>query len=361
MTALSYQDPAVDRLFDDIAALVSGDQGEVDDVEARLAELAVANFPEITGFWRRTRPGVGVPDVAYKTAPPFLFDDAHRARTFRTSGTTARSVGEVTYSQRGLRLMDVSIVAGARRAVFAGLDCPAVVRLVPAEAAAPDMIMAYGMELIARTFGEPALSVCALRPDGFDLPALRVSLDRAIAEERPVVLLGGTSAMANLCRVLIRDGEVRRLPAGSRAVDAGGTKARTGVITTDELRALLARAFGLGGGTHVNLFGMTELASQLYDAADVALGPHGERPKAGHAMVRPRVRYQYDLSFRERGAGLLEVADLCVIDRPYVLLTGDWAVAGEYGVAVTGRVDRTNARGCSLVLDEITGGGPKVA
>ncbi|HEV8556663.1 MAG TPA: acyl-CoA reductase [Actinophytocola sp.] len=355
--ALSYVDPAVDRLCADIAALASGDPGDAGDVEARLIELAAANFPAITGFWRRTRPGTGVPDVVYKTAPPFLFDDAHRARTFRTSSTTGRVAGEVTYSERGLRLMDVSIVAGARHAVFAGLDRPVVVRLVPSAAAAPHMVMAYGMELIARTFGDPVLSTCALGPDGFVWPALRLSLDSAIAEERPVVLMGGTSAMANLCRALIENGEVRQLPAGSRAVDAGGAKSRSGAVATDELRALLDQAFGLGGGTHLNLFGMTELASQLYDSADVALGPRGERPKAGHAMVRARVRHPDDLSPRECGAGLLDVADLCVIDRPYAVLTGDWAVAGEHGVAVTGRVDRTSARGCSLVLDGITGGG----
>jgi hypothetical protein len=356
MTRLSYEDPAVDRLFDDIAALAVGDSGDVEDIEARLVELAVANCPGLGTYWRRTGCGVGIPDVAYKSRPPFLFDDARRARTFRTSSTTGPVAGEVTYSERGMHLMDLSITTGARRTAFSDLDRPAVIRLVPSERAAPHMVMAYGMELLTRTFGDPVLSTCVVRPDGFDWQALRISLDKAIAEERPVVLIGGTSAIANMCVVLIKQKEFRKLPPGSGVVDAGGMKRGSGVITTDEFRSLLGLAFGLGPGSHVNLFGMTELASQLYDSADIPVGPGGERPKAGHGLVRARVRCQYDMSVREHGPGLLEVVDLCVIDRPHVLLTGDWAVAGEYGVAITGRVDRTNARGCSLVLDEITRG-----
>lgn len=352
--SVSYADPALDRLADDIAALVCGADGDVEEVEARLIELSVTNSPATAEFWRRTRPGLGIPDAAYKTAPPFLFADEHRVRTFRTSTTTGRVAGEVTYSERGLRLMTMSILAGARRHIVDGLDRPVVIRLVPSQDAARQMIMAYGMELIALTFGDPVLSACVVTPDGIDWQAMRLSLDEAIVQERPVVLIGGTAAMANVCRTLVERGELRRLPAGSRAVDAGGVKRGSTVVTTDGLRALLGEAFGLGVDAHRNLFGMTELASQLYDAADIPVGPLGERPKAGHRMVRARVRDPLDLSILDNGAGLLEVADLCVIDRPHIVLTGDRGVATREGVAITGRVDRTNVRGCSLVLDEIT-------
>jgi hypothetical protein len=143
-------------------------------------------------------------------------------------------------------------------------------------------------------------------------------------------------------------------------VDAGGFKGRSRVVGVDGLRAALGRVFGIAADRCINLFGMTELASQLYDAADVAVGPLGERPKGRLTFVEPRVRDAHTLAPIERGSGLLEVADLCILDRPHVVLTGDRGIACAEGVAIAGRVERGQSRGCSLTLDEMTAGGGEV-
>jgi hypothetical protein len=106
---------------------------------------------------------------------------------------------------------------------------------------------------------------------------------------------------------------------------------------------------------------MTELASQLYDAEDRPLGPSGERPKRALPHVWPRLRNPSDLQLMATGTGLLEVVDLCILDRPCVVLTGDLAVGDRDGVALAGRIRGSGSRGCSLTLDALTApGGSRV-
>ncbi|MCX5233514.1 hypothetical protein [Streptomyces sp. NBC_00233] len=254
-----------------------------------------------------------------------------------------------------MELMDMSILRGAGRHITAGLDEPAIVRLVPSEQAAPTMVMAYGMELIARRLGNRQLSASVVSESGIDHVLLRKLLERAIAEQRPVVIIGATSAFVNLCQTMKERGYAWTLPAGSRLVDAGGHK-RSRQVTVDEVRVVAADIFGIEPCGHRNLFGMTELASQLYDSDDVPAGPSGERPKGAEAYVRAQVRNPVDLSVVRKGAGLLEVVDLCILDRPCAVLTGDWGIASQSGTAIVGRVANGRPRGCSLALDEVTPG-----
>jgi hypothetical protein len=214
--------------------------------------------------------------------------------------------------------------------------------------------MAYGMERIAADFGDPELSASVVTPNGVDMARLRTLLDRAEREARPVVLIGGSFSYVNICERLASEGLRWSLAPGSRAVDAGGFKGRSRAVNVAELRALIGRSFGIAPEACLNLFGMTELASQLYDGRDVPVGPLGERPKGRLPFVYPRVRDAHTLELRDAGLGLLEVVDCAVIDRPCTVLTGDVGVATPDGVAITGRVQRGTSRGCSLTLDAMT-------
>jgi hypothetical protein len=351
-----YRDPSLVTLFEDMGCLVTGESVDRESVEARLLEIAEANAPELATYWRHLGRGVGIPDTAFKQRAPYLFPEEPPVRSFATSGTTGSARGRAPYSKRGLALMDLSIHHNARRHIIGALEAPAIVRLVPPERAAPEMVMAYGMERIAGDFGDPELSASVVTSSGVDLPALRALLDRAEREARPVVLIGGSFAYVNICERLEGMGVRWSLAPGSRAVDAGGFKGRSRAVDVAELRALIARSFGIAPEACLNLFGMTELASQLYDARDVAVGPLGERPKGRLPFAYPRVRDAHTLALRDAGPGLLEVVDCAVLDRPCAVLTGDVGVATPDGVAITGRVQRGTSRGCSLTLDALTSG-----
>jgi hypothetical protein len=354
--AFKYHDSFVTRLFEDIAALLHDGAPAADPIEPRLNELLCANSSPVLDYWKRTRRGLGVPDAAFKGDSPYLFPDEPPARTFRTSGTTGGERGSAHYSARGLQLMDWSILANARRHIVRELQSPVILRLVPSAAAAPDMVIAHGMEHIAKTFGHPQLSACLLKPQGVDFALLQQRLEAAIAESSPVVLIGASFAFVNVCDACQTQGYHWQLPRGSRMIDAGGFKGRSRVVSVDDLRSSVERVFGIPASHCTNLFGMTELASQLYDGGDQALGPIGERPKAPLPWVRPQVRDAHTLELRAAGPGLLEVVDLCILDRPYVVLTGDRGIACPAGVASAGRIERGQSRGCSLTLDAITRG-----
>jgi hypothetical protein len=354
--AFKYRDNFVARLFDDIGGMLAGDAAVAASIEPRLNELVCANAPEVIDYWKRTRRGLGVPDAAFKGNSPYLFPDAPPVRTFRTSGTSGGERGTAHYSAQGLALMDLSILANARRHIIRDLTSPVILRMVPSAAAAPEMVIAYGMEHIAKTFGHPDLSTCLLGPQGVDFALMQQRLDTAVAENLPVVLIGASFAFVNICDTCDAQGRRWQLPPGSRTVDAGGFKGRSRVVDVDSLRAGISRVFGIPTQQCINLFGMTELASQLYDGADIPLGPLGERPKSVLPWVRPQVRDAHSLELRASGSGMLEVVDLCIIDRPYVVLTGDRGIACEAGVASAGRIERGQSRGCSLTLDEITQG-----
>ena len=350
-----YDDSFVAGLFEDIGRLILGESADRASVWERLCDLAVANAPEVAAYWQRTERGRGIPDAAFKDAPPYFFADREPARSFRTSGTTGSLRGSASYSPRGLELMNLSILENARRHITAGLEHPAIIRFVPSARAAPHMIMAYGMELIAETLGDATLSDVVIGAQGLDHARLLATLGRVERAGVPAILIGASFAFVNICEQLERDGRRFALPAGSRVIDAGGFKGRAREIGVDEMRALVTRTLGIGPGGFVNLFGMTELASQLYDAHDVSVGPLGQRPKARLAFVEPRVRDVDTMALRPEGRGLLEVVDLCILDRPAAVLTGDWGIATPHGVAITGRIQRGQSRGCSLTLDEITG------
>src|SRR5690606_9589719 len=102
--------------------------------------------------------------------------------TFRTSGTTGQARGAASYSALGMQLMEASILRQARSQITRGLDAPVFLRLVPPEALAPEMVMAYGMERIASALGHPELSACLIHARGVDYDLLCGRLDLAMRE-----------------------------------------------------------------------------------------------------------------------------------------------------------------------------------
>ncbi|WP_033439842.1 acyl-CoA reductase [Saccharothrix sp. NRRL B-16314] len=352
---VAHDDPHVARLFDRMAQLVSEGVGDPRDVQEELVELAIANSPDVARYWKQVGVGVGVPDTAYKDGGPHLFPDAPAVRVFRTSGTTGSGRGTVRYSALGLELKRLAIEAQARRHLRPDDGVrPVVLPFVPSEEAAPEMAIAFDMGRVARSCGDPELSTAVVGPNGVDFDLLARRLDTAVAEGLPVVLIGATFAFVNICDALEAQGKSWRLPPGSRLFDGGGFKGRSRVMRVDELRAAVRRVFGIE--RHANIFGMTELANQLFDSADTPVGPLGERPKGSHPAGGPKVRDPHTREYLTEGTGLLEITDLSLLDRPHVLLTGDLGIAVPEGVAIAGRVAGGASRGCSLTLDEMTGG-----
>jgi hypothetical protein len=110
--------------------------------------------------------------------------------------------------------------------------------------------------------------------------------------------------------------------------------------------------------THVvNLLGMTELASQLYDdtLAAAAAGGKGSGYKRPPAWMRTRAVDPATLSDVPRGSdGVLLHVDLANLDTPMAVLTDDLGRVHGEGFEILGRLSADDSRGCSLTVDELT-------
>lgn len=366
---IRYSDRFVQQLADDIAAHITGGGSDpaagerAAELRARQRELAEHNCAQVRAFHAQLGRDTGIPDVAFRNPNTYLFADEEPVRVFHTSGTSGAETGRAPYTARGLELMDLAILANAQMHMVDGMEAPVFVRLVPTAEQAPTMVMAYGMQRIAERFGDAALSCSVVGPGGIELARLERTLDLARREQRPVVMVGGTFSFVNLCDRALAEGWRWPLPEGSRVFDAGGFKGRARTVAVDEFRRLVDAVFGPGIERFGNLFGMTELASQLYEASD-ATGA-GMRAKVDSHFVSAVVREPSTLAplpaaGSDLGAasddrlGLLEVRDLAVLDRPSEILTGDLARAVAGGAAIVGRVARSLSRGCSLSMDAMT-------
>lgn len=132
----------------------------------------------------------------------------------------------------------------------------------------------------------------------------------------------------------------------------GGFKGRSREVSEPELRAMLASRLGLPSAAIVGEYGMTELSSQLY-----------QRP------LEDRVRYAWPPWMRVAAVdpeslrpvppgepGICRIVDLANVDSAMVIQTNDLVRLHDDGLELLGRAPGATPRGCSLAIEEITGG-----
>jgi len=125
-------------------------------------------------------------------------------------------------------------------------------------------------------------------------------------------------------------------------METGGMKGRRREMIRTELHAFLTERLGLPA-IHAE-YGMTELLSQAYSP--------------GHGLFQPvpwmkvLVREEDDpLTVKEEGGGILNIIDLANIHSCSFLATDDTGTVHPNGLfEVSGRVDNSDIRGCSLLV-----------
>ena len=111
----------------------------------------------------------------------------------------------------------------------------------------------------------------------------------------------------------------------------------------------LAHTFGVPRERCINMYGMTELSTQLYDDGNAVVpsvksGPHWIRSR----LVDP-------LSGREVAhgeRGVLVHCDLANFNSVTTILTEDVGIAADGGFLLLGRAEGAQAKGCSLAVQE---------
>ena len=140
-----------------------------------------------------------------------------------------------------------------------------------------------------------------------------------------------------------------KLPQGSRLLDTGGFKGQSREIDPDAFYAQLAATFGVSRDQCLNMYGMTELSTQFYDAGNLRVpsvkrGPHWIRSR----LVDPLTGH--DVPTGERG--ILAHTDLANFNSVVSILTEDVGIARDDGFVLLGRAQGSQAKGCSMAVDE---------
>ena len=358
MTAalLPAMGPLVERLLDFLAR---------DDATAiEFDELALALFafqyahnepyrrfcqrrgvtPRRVNGWREVPP---VPISAFKDATLSCAPPADCERVFMTSGTSRGALKGRHYHPT-IAVWDRSMRRHFEQRFIQGRAPLPMLLLFPDEQQLPNSSLARYLSLAARCYGTPD-SRSFIGPQGLDIDGLCTTLGAAVSQARPLALMGASFSFVHLLDALHERGLRFPLAPGSRILDTGGYKGQARDLPLDGFYDGLAETFGVPRSECINMYGMTELSSQFYDAGNPQLpsvkrAPHWVRsrvvdPLSGHEMPRG-----------ERG--VLAHYDLASFNSAIAILTEDVGIAVDDGFLLLGRAEGAEAKGCSLAVQE---------
>jgi hypothetical protein len=274
-----------------------------------------------------------------------------------TSGTTTpKERGRVHYDEGGLKLMDATIAVAASAFLFPDEVRTLILIIAPSPHIAPHMIMAYGMDRLKDEFGLPR-SRFLVGKEGFAVKDLVDEIRRSETGGIPVTLCGGSSGFVNFFDYCRKERLRFQLPRGSRCLDAGGFKGKSREVGREEFLDYCEEFLRIPRNFCVNLLGMTEIASQLYDNSlkNFTRGVDAPRFKVNPPWTKTLVvNPETSEPLPPGGIGLLRHFDLANRGHICAIQTDDLGRAVEGGFEIYGPAGGGDAKGCSLTIDEMT-------
>jgi len=227
--------------------------------------------------------------------------------------------------------------------------------LFPPRHELPHSSLAHWLTLMVERFGAPGSAWFVGNSSGLDASGLLTTLRET---HEPVGLLAASFGLVHFLEHCQRTGERLALPPGSRVMDTGGYKGRSREYAKDELYGMVTDLLGIPPTHIVNMYGMTEHGTQFLDGV---LRDHWRRPAAESARYkvvppwsRTLVVDPETLAERPPGErGLLLHVDLINRASALAVMTEDVGRTVGQGFEVLGRAQGSEARGCSIALDEL--------
>ncbi|MDB5861899.1 MAG: long-chain fatty acid--CoA ligase [Ramlibacter sp.] len=343
LLAFLAQDGCSDAGFDALALRLFAWQHANNAPYRRFCQRRGAT-PRTVKSWREIP---AVPISAFKEVTLSCLPAEEAQRVFMTSGTTRGDIKGRHYHPT-LAVYDRSMTRNFARRFMQGVDRLPMAILFPTEDALPNSSLAHYLALAVQHFGTDD-SATFVSPQGMNSAGLRQWLRARQASGAPCAVLGASYSFVHVMDELARDGETFRLPPGSRLLDTGGYKGNSRELALEDFYQGLAQFFGVPRERCINMYGMTELSTQLYDDGNALVpsiksGPHWLRSR----LVDP-------LSGQELAAGergVLLHCDLGNFNSVTSILTEDVGVAAGAGFLLLGRAEGAQAKGCSLAVEE---------
>ncbi len=343
LLAFVAQDGCTDAQFDALALRLFAGQHAGNTAFRRFCQGRGVT-PRTVKTWRDIP---AVPISAFKEVTLSCVPPESAERVFMTSGTTRGEVKGRHYHPT-MAVWNASFLRTFAARVMRGQARLPMAILFPDEQELPNSSLAHYLSMAVEHFGAPG-SRHFVTAQGMDTGGLRVLLREAERSGQPCAVLGASYAFVHLMDALAPPGERFRLPAGSRLFDTGGYKGHSRELPLDEFYAQLAERFGVPRELCINMYGMTELCTQLYDDGNAVV----PSVKSGPHWIRSRV--VDPLTGRELPAGergILVHCDLANFNSVTTILTEDVGIAVDGGFLLLGRAEGTQARGCSLAVQE---------
>jgi hypothetical protein len=212
----------------------------------------------------------------------------------------------------------------------------------------PHSSLAHYLHLALENFGTPN-SQYFMGADGIDIDGLTHTLQEVQNNHEPIALLGASYSLVHAMDALDAKGLQFMLPAGSWLFDTGGFKGQSREIEIDSFYKQLSNKFGVPRSHCFNMYGMTELSTQFYDAGNTAL----PSVKRGPHWIRTRVIDPLSGQEMHQGErGILVHTDLANYNSVTTILTEDVGIATEDGFILLGRAQGAQAKGCSLAVED---------
>jgi hypothetical protein len=341
LLAFIAQDGCDDAQFDAMALRLFAEQHAHNAAFRRFCQLRGAT-PRTVKTWRDIP---AVPISAFKEVTLSCTPADSAERVFMTSGTTRGDVKGRHYHPT-IAVWDASMTSHFARRFMQGVPRLRMAILFPDEQALPNSSLAHYLAMAVRCFGTED-SRWFVGTGGMDADGLRAFLRESERSGEPCAVLGASYSFVHFFDAIA--GEKWQLPAGSRILDTGGYKGQARDLPLEDFYQQLAATFGVPRTLCINMYGMTELSTQLYDDGNAVVpsvksGPHWLRsrlvdPLTGRA-VAPGER------------GVLVHCDLASFNSVTTILTEDVGVAAEGGFLLLGRAEGAQAKGCSLAMQE---------
>jgi len=268
-------------------------------------------------------------------------------RTFMTSGTTRGDI-KGKHHHPDLAVYDASMLRNFAAQVMQGTPRLRMGILFPDETLMPNSSLAHYLALAMHNFGTPE-SRYELDDKGLRVEALCQTLKEVQASGEPFMLLGASYSFVHLMDALQAQGQTFKLPKGSRLLDTGGFKGQSRELPVDLFYEQLSNTFGIGRENCQNMYGMTELSTQFYDAGNTTVpsvkrGPHWIRSR----LLDPLTGLEVAAGER----GILAHTDLANYNSVVTILTEDVGLAAGDGFLLLGRAQGSQAKGCSVAVDD---------
>ncbi|HJV45959.1 MAG TPA: CoF synthetase [Bacillota bacterium] len=289
-----------------------------------------------------------IPIQAYKEVTLSSEPIEEAEAVFMTSGTTNKEKKGKNYHPT-LSVWDASMVGPFRHFVLPHTQKTTIFVLSPAEEMNQNSSLSRYLTKAVEYCGTEQ-SQFFFNQDGLDMEGLVHSLQSIEQSSDPVLLMGATFSYVHFLDYCEERNLSFHLPKGSVIFDTGGLKGQAREISGDDFYAWITRSFGIDRMDCINMYGMTELSSQLYDQTI----RKKQVEKATPPWVRTVILDPETLAPLPHGmVGVIAHYDLANWNSALAILTEDQGFYNENGLVLLGRIQGSEARGCSIAIDQL--------